>query len=128
MSIEDFARTVDKMYPLAGGSVDGRHVRSSIPNTSSIAGYMREQATLRGVRVVPMSELPMPRQLGYSVSDFRRFEHLAKMIEESREINPLIVGVTEADGPFIIEGAHRCAALQMLKAKAAPALIVVGVD
>lgn len=128
MTLEEFIAEVDKRYPRAGTSVDGRHVRKDIPNTDSIDGYMREQEVLRGVRVVPMSELPTARDMFYAKNDWDWSEQLAERIADSGEIAPLIVGVTEKDGPFIIEGAHRCAALQMLDAKAAPALVVVGED
>jgi hypothetical protein len=126
-SFEDLIEATDARYPLAGEEVDGRQVRDHIPNTDSIDGYFRDQETLRGVRVVPMADFGGPRTVFYAADDLDRSERLAKAIERSGEINPLIIGVDEK-GPFIIEGAHRYVALWNLKAKAFPALVVVGLD
>lgn len=126
-TLDEFVSVADKLYPRASSVVDGYRVRSDIPNTSSIGGYFDKQETLRGVRVVPMNELPEAKHIFYAVNDWKHSEQLAEVIKASREIAPLIVGLDVADGGlFIIEGAHRSAALHMLKAKEAPALIVVG--
>lgn len=115
----------DARYPHADPVVDGRRVRDEVPNTESIDGYFDEQETLRGVRVVPMSDLGDPRTVFYAADDFERSKRLADAIRHSEEINPLIIGVDE-EGAFIIEGAHRYVALNYLKATKFPALIVAG--
>jgi hypothetical protein len=117
----------DRRYPEAGATVDGRLVRSHTPNTDSIDGYFADQETLHGIREVPMSDFGGPRSVFYAVDDFERSHELADRINESGEINPLIIGYDEG-GPFIIEGAHRFVALHYLGARAFPALIVAGTD
>lgn len=63
----------------------------------------------------------------YSRSEQERTEYLAAQIQESREINPLIV-VEDVKGPYILEGGHRFDALRLLRAKAFPALVVLDLD
>lgn len=127
LNLDKLVAAVDELYPRAGSVVDGRIVRSHIPNTSSIDGYFKKQATLSGVRVVSMKDFGGPRSTFYAKNDFDRAERLAEGIAASKEINPLIVGF-DREGPFIIEGAHRYVALWHLKAKAFPAVVVVGED
>ena len=117
----------DARYPLAGTEIDGRRVRSRVPNTESIDGYFHEQATLPGIRVVPMADFGGPRTVFYAADDFVCSERLAAAIAASGEIAPLIIGFDDK-GAFIIEGAHRYVALYELKAQALPALVVVGRD
>lgn len=124
-SLEGLIENTSARYPIAGKEVGGLTVRDHVPNLSSIDGYMAESETLPGVRVVPMSDLGSPRSVFYAADDFARSERLAGAIEESQEINPLIIGVDEK-GPFIIEGAHRFVALYNLKVKEFPAIVVVG--
>jgi hypothetical protein len=124
-SLEDLIEATDARYPRAGEYVDGRLVRDHVPNLDSIEGYMGDQEELPGIRVVPMSDLGNPRSVFYAADDFERAEHLADAIGRSGEISPLIIGIDEK-GPFIIEGAHRFVALWHLKAKAFPAVVVVG--
>jgi len=112
---------------VAGEHVGDLRVHEHIPNLDSIEGYFAESEELKDVRVIPMSDLGGPRSVFYAADDFKRSERLADQINESREINPLIVGVDEK-GPFIIEGAHRFVALHYLKAQAFPAVVVVGRD
>jgi hypothetical protein len=126
-SLEALVATADARYPLAGAEVDGRRVRVHVPNTESIDGYFRDQETLGGVRAVPMADFGGPRTVFYAADDFARSERLARAIEHSGEINPLIVGFDD-EGAFIIEGAHRYVALYELRARAFPALVVVGLD
>ena len=125
--LEALIAATNVRYPVASNQVDGRHVRSHVPNTESIDGYFADQETLPGVRVVPISDLGGPRSVFYAADDFARSERLADAIQASEEINPLIIGVDEK-GPFIIEGAHRFVALWHLKAKEFPAVVVVGSD
>jgi len=125
--LTDLIEATDALYPSAGEFVDGLLVREHVPNLSSIDGYFADSETLRGVRVVPMSDFGGPRSVFYAKNDFDRSERLAEAIRESGEINPLIIGV-DKDGPFIIEGAHRFVALHSLRAKTFPAVVVVGRD
>jgi hypothetical protein len=71
-----------------------------------------------------MADFGGPRSVFYATDDFERSERLARTIAVTEEINPLIVGV-DAEGPFIIEGAHRFVALCYLKKKEFPAIVVV---
>jgi len=114
----------ESRYPRAGKYVDGLLVRDRVPNLSSIDGEFEESETLRGVRAVPMSDFGGPRTVLYATDDFERSERLARAIAASEEINPLIIGV-DAEGPFLIEGAHRFVALCYLKKKEFPAIVVV---
>lgn len=116
-----------RTYPKAGRYVDGLLVRDHVPNLSSIDGYFSDSETLRGVRVVPMSDFGGPRSVFYARDDFERSERLAEAIAESEEINPLIIGV-DAEGPFILEGAHRFVALYYLKKRQFPAIVVVDLE
>ena len=110
-------------FNLAGETVDGRLVRRDIPNTSSIGASLGNEGdyqVVRGVREVPLSaftldESPIPRDA--------RTINLAREIQESGEINPLIVAL-DAKGPYILEGGHRYDALRFLGAKSFPALVV----
>ena len=115
-------------YPRAGKHVDGRFVREDVPNTNSIDGYFGESETLPGIRVVEMSAMGPPPTAAWRSKVSERVKRLAESIRESRELNPLIIGLDFKKGPFIIEGAHRIDALDYLNAKAFPALVVVGYD
>lgn len=119
--------SVDK-YKLAGEVVDGRRVRDSVPNTSSIEASLDNYRVLHGIRVVPFSAFKKMGPLRfYSQSEEWRTRQLADEILDSREINPLIV-VEDSQGPYILEGGHRFDALRLLKAKAFPALVVADLD
>jgi len=110
-------------WPMAGGTVDGRVVLDGVPNTSSISASLDDYTVVPGLREVPMSEFEVTGK-SYSVSESRRIEQLAKDIEESGEISPLIV-VVDAEGPYILEGGHRIEALFILGAKSFPAMVVM---
>jgi hypothetical protein len=118
-------------YPKAGRVVDGRDVREKIPNTNSIeATFGDDYRILKGVREVPLSdfEAERPEDLFSSRDDIERVDQLAEAIEENREIAPLIVvwdKESEEKGPYVLEGAHRLAALLALRAKSLPALVVI---
>lgn len=113
-------------YPRAGAVVDGRTVRAGpVDNTGSIAASLTDYTVLPGIREVPMTDFYdagyRPRQ--YSVSEQRRVDLLAEEIQFHNEIAPLIV-VVDRDGPYVLEGAHRLNALQLLGARSFPALVV----
>lgn len=127
MTARDIVELAEERYPRAGAVVDGLRVRSYVPNLGSADGYFGDSEELAGVRVVPMAEFGGPRSVFYAADDFERSERLADAIAESREINPLIIGV-DAEGPFIFEGAHRFVALYYLKVKEFPAVVIVSLD
>jgi len=118
-----------KKYKLvAGDRVDGLFVRDEVPNLSSIAATFERYEILRGIRIVPFSAFTLLGPLRfYSQSEQERTMDLAAQINESQEINPLIV-VEDAEGPHILEGGHRFDALRLLEAKAFPALVVLDLD
>jgi hypothetical protein len=112
-------------YKVAGDRVGGRLVRHEIPNTSSISASLERYRVLAGIREVPFSAFgPMPPPRYYSQSEERRTKALAREIQISKEINPLVV-VEDSKGPYILEGGHRFDALRELGAKSFPALVVV---
>jgi hypothetical protein len=113
-------------YPVAGNMVDGRKVRSNVPNTSSIDASVPNNESLSGIREIPMSDFKLTGK-HYSVEGDKRIAELTDQIKTSSEISPLIV-VLEKDGPYILEGATRADALFRLGAKSFPAKIVVNLD
>ena len=120
--------TIRDKYKSAGASVDGKLVRGTIPNRSSIASSLGSYEVLPGVREVPFSAFDQMGPLSYySVTEEKRTKDLAAKIRASREINPLIV-VEDAEGPYVLEGAHRFDALRELGARAFPALVVLDLD
>jgi len=114
-------------YPRANKIVDGREVLDEIPNQNSIAATFTDYEVLPGVREVLMADFGGPKTVFYAADDIERSKNLAKRIEISGQIAPLIVAI-DKDGPYILEGAHRFVALYYLKAKSFPALIVVDKD
>lgn len=115
-------------YRKAGDRVSGLYVRDEIPNTASIEASLDNYEILKDVRIVPFSAFTMMGRLEfYSVSEEKRTERLAGEINESREINPLIV-VIDSKGPYVLEGGHRFDALRMLGVKSLPALVVLDLD
>lgn len=112
-------------YRLAGPLVDGRVVRADIPNTSSVSASLDDYEVLPGVREVPFSAFDqMGRLRYYSVGEERRTKDLARQIQQSGEIAPLIV-VEDDQGPYVLEGGHRFDALRELGARSFPALVVL---
>ena len=118
---------LDKLYPKAGSKVDGRRVLKNIDNQDSIGATLDDWDTLPGIRKVKMKEFDGPRSVFYAADDFEKSRRLADKIKESGEISPLII-VIDAEGPYILEGAHRYVALHNLGAKKLPAMIVVDTD
>lgn len=110
----------EKSFPLVGENVDGRKVRDKVPNMGSIEATFNEgeYEVLSGIREMPMSEF----ELGGTVP--KRGKELATEINESGELNPLIV-VIEKNGAYILEGANRFDALREIGAKSFPAKIVI---
>ena len=110
-------------YPRAGKVVDGRTVRNDVPNTSSISASLTDYEELPGIREVPMSDFELTGKT-YDSAGNSRIKQLASQISESKEITPLIV-VVDAEGSYILEGAHRADALYNLGAKSFPATVVI---
>lgn len=119
---------IRKKYKVAKKKVDGRTVGGDIPNTASIEASLERYEVLPGIREVPFSAFD---QMGpiryYSASEERRTRELADEIFFSKRIDPLIV-VEDAEGPYILEGAHRFDALRELGAKSFPALVVLDLE
>lgn len=111
-------------YPLAGPSVDGLEVLDEVPNTSSIGSSLSDYTVLRGIRAVPLSTFEIGPKFFYATNDFKRSEALARGVEVSGALKPLIV-VVDSKGPYILEGTHRLYALHLLGKTAFPALVVV---
>lgn len=125
---ENFVKDLRNKYKLAGETVDGRLVRDEIPNTDSIGASLLDYVVLRGVREVPFSAFPgLDKPSYYSKSEVEHTLRLAKAIDQSGEINPLIV-VEDAKGPYILEGGHRFDALRELGARSFPALVVLDLE
>ena len=119
---------IEEKYEPAQSRVDGRYVRNTVPNTSSIAASLRRYRILDGIRVVPFTAFTRMGPLRfYSPSEQRRTERLAEQIATLGEINPLIV-VEDSKGPYVLEGSHRFDALRLLRAKSFPALVVLDLD
>ena len=115
---------VASRFPRAGNVVDGRLVRKDVPNVESISAYFDDWDELPGVREIPMSEFPGLTGRHYSVEGDRRIAELAEQIRQSGELNPLIVAA-DAEGPWVMEGAHRIEALKRLGAKSFPAIFAM---
>jgi hypothetical protein len=118
--------TLDKKYVVAGPIVDGRKVLDNVDNTSSIGSSLSNYIVLKGIRKVPMADFDVSGK-HYSVSGDKRIQELARSIEYTRTIAPLIV-VIDKDGPYVLEGSHRINALKRLNAKSFPALVVIDTD
>ena len=115
-----------KEYPLAGEVVDGRTVLDNIDNTSSIGASLYHYKVLDGIREVPMLDFHITGK-HYSVEGTNRIQQLAKEIEWSKTISPLIV-VVDKKGPYVLEGSHRLSAFKVINAKSFPALVVIDYD
>jgi len=119
--------SVSIRYPLAGSVVSGLQVLDDIPNTASISAsfYNDEYQVLKGIREVPLRDFVSdPKKLFYAANDLYWSETLALEIANSESIKPLIVVAGEKEGPYILEGGHRLAALHILKKSTFPALVV----
>jgi SPP1 gp7 family putative phage head morphogenesis protein len=121
---------LDKKFPVAGATVDGREVTDEIDNMSSISASLTDYEILDGVREVKISDFEdNGKPSFYSTTEEERVKELAAEIKDSNTISPLIV-VYDGDkrGPYVLEGGHRFDALKMLKAKSLPALVVIDTE
>ena len=81
-----------------------------------------------GVRNVPIKNLE-PLLPGYdSPNEMRRIQDLSDQIKESKQIEPLFIGVDPTGSQYIMEGQHRIRALKALGYDEVPARIVVDMD
>ncbi len=121
-------KNFDKLYPLIKETVDGRAVRTGVPNTSSIQAELDNYKILVGLREVKFDLFNQMGELTFhSKSEEDRTNRLANEIKHSNEISPLIV-VIDDQGPYVLEGGHRFDALRMLAAKSFPAKVVIDLD
>lgn len=114
---------IETRYSKAGDVVDGRTVRTGIPNQASIEASIDNPTVLKGIHEIPLSEFELTGK-HYSVQGNKRIAELAEEIKKSGEITPLIVAI-DKEGPYILEGATRADALYRLKAKSFPAKVVI---
>jgi hypothetical protein len=112
-------------YPMAGTHTDGLEVHhDEIHNTQSIPATFTKYKVHKGIREVPLDHFhSSPHDLFYSASDHKQAHELADHIKNNGYITPLIVAM-DHEGPYILEGAHRLAALHILGKKSFPALVV----
>ncbi len=121
-------KPVFEKYKRAKTTVDDRIIRDDVPNTSSISSSVDNYEVVPGIREIPFSAFDQMGPLRYySTSEEKRTKKLAEQIRQSNEISPLIV-VEDAEGPYILEGAHRFDALRELDAKSFPALVVLDLN
>lgn len=114
-----------KNYDLAGSYVSDLEVTTNIPNQSSISATIDDYEILDGVRELPLSDFnSKPTDLFYAADDIKRTKELAEKIKRNGKIDPLIV-VIDKEGPYILEGAHRLGALDILGKKTFPAQVVI---
>ncbi len=130
MDFKEYGKFGDELAKLkadpeivAGEMVDGLRVTDDIPNLSSISASDMEEIG-GGVRKMSLSGWHAnPEKMFYAADDIERTHALAKRIQESGEIDPLIIAFRE-DGPYVLEGLHRLGALYLLGKKSFPALVV----
>ena len=108
-----------------GDQVSGLTVREEVPNMSSISATLDDYEVLSGIREVPRGAFDKEYldSLSFEKLD-KRTKDLANQINESKEINPMIVGV-DSKGAYIIEGGHRFDALMSQDTKSIPAMVVI---
>ena len=116
-------------YPKAEKVVDGLKVGENIKNISSIPSSFNKYETDVGIRSVPMSAFKgsSPYDLFRSADDIKRVKDLAGQIKENKYVDPLIIAI-DNQGPYVLEGAHRLGALNLLGVKNFPAMIVRDLD
>ena len=122
-SIDKLVSVLNKLGNVSG-SLGGLEVKASIPNKGSIESSLDDYEII-GLRSIPISYFKAkPSDLFYAKNDFDRVSNLAEAISGNGYISPLIV-VFDFEGPYILEGAHRLAALYTLGVKEIPALVVL---
>ena len=111
--------------------MDGLRVSVGVvPNMESIEASIYDYEILDRIREVSVNHFDPYcglQSIFYDERDIRRVADLAKRIEISRRITPLIV-VEDEEGPYLLEGLHRYCALRMIGKKSFPAVVVVDMD
>ena len=105
-----------------GPFVSGQNVSNMSSIKASLEpGYVIEPE----LQAVPLSEFygGKPAPLSYSATEQKRTADLAKLIQSSKRMDPLIV-VRDAEGSYVLEGGHRLDASYQLGATHVPALVV----
>lgn len=139
LTVDSVIRAAKSRYPKISNTVDGRFVLPNVDNKGSITSSLDNYKILPGIREVPLSDFQSirDRQLSgkgevehrVSADDERKVESLVSKISESNKISPLIVvDDGHPDGPYVLEGGHRLDAMERLKAKSIPALVVLDLD
>ena len=109
--------------PKAKKMIGGLYVGDTVSNRSSIDATLEDYKNL-GIREVPYSVFEDQGPSSYrNRSEENYTKELANKINESQELNPLIV-VYDKDGYYILEGSHRFNALKELGIKSFPALVI----
>lgn len=81
-----------------------------------------------GVRSIPIKMFE-PLIGGYdSAHESKRIQDLTRAIQQSKQIEPLFVGLDPTGEPYIMEGQHRVRALKALGYDQIPARVVVDMD
>jgi hypothetical protein len=112
-------------FEVAGNEVSGLEVLQGTPNTDSIRASLTDYEILKGIREVPFSAFSsLPKLSFYSSEEEIRTKNIAKQIEDTKQIKPLII-VIDKDGPYVLEGGHRFDALRLLNISSFPALVVL---
>lgn len=120
-----FMQAVAPKIVRPGDKVSGLTVREEVPNVSSIPASLDDYEILSGIREVPRGAFDKEYLDSLSFENLdNRTKDLARQIQESKEINPMIVGV-DSKGAYIIEGGHRFDALMAQDTKSIPAMVVV---
>ena len=118
-------QTVAPKIVKPGDKVSGLTVREEVPNVSSIPASLDDYEILSGIREVPRGAFDKEYLDSLSFENLdKRTKDLARQIQESKEINPMIVGV-DSKGAYIIEGGHRFDALMAQDTKSIPAMVVI---
>ena len=124
--LEKIVRRFDRAIPVAGSLVDGYRVLGGVDNLESIRSSLTDYVVLRGLRAFPTRGFRGKRSF-YAADDWNRVEQLTRRIRTSMTNSPLII-VIERRGPYVLEGAHRMAAMVDLGASAVPALVVLDLE
>lgn len=125
----DRVQALDTRLRRASGSVDGRRVTVDVPNMGSISASFTRYEILSGIREIPLSEFDPDYHVSfYSQTEEDRVKALAQTIAQNKWIDPLIIVYDTKEYPYVLEGGHRIDALELLHARALPALVVVDLD
>jgi disulfide oxidoreductase YuzD len=111
-----------------GDKVSGLTVRKDVPNMGSIGATFDNYEILEGIRKVPTKAFDREYLDSLNPAKLdKRTADLSDQINQSKEINPLIVAV-DNQGAYIVEGGHRFDALMTQKRESVPAVVVIDKD